>query len=74
MILISLVVSPCQVDKELATGEFFLRESVKKRKKMEEIKVSAKWIPPVTNGQLILKCLVLIEGFRLQYSEGMCVV
>ncbi|KAE8281604.1 KRR1 small subunit processome component-like protein KRR-R motif-containing protein 1 [Larimichthys crocea] len=28
-----------QVDKELATGEFFLRESVKKRKKMEEIKV-----------------------------------
>lgn len=25
---------------ELATGEFFLRESVKKRKKMEEIKVS----------------------------------
>lgn len=29
-----------QVDKELATGEFFLRESVKKRKKMEEVKVS----------------------------------
>lgn len=29
-----------QVDQELATGEFFLRESVKKRKKMEEIKVS----------------------------------
>jgi len=28
------------VDKELATGEFFLRESVKKRKKMEAIKVS----------------------------------
>lgn len=28
-----------QVDKELATGEFFLRESVKKRKKMEAIKV-----------------------------------
>ncbi|XP_057711501.1 KRR1 small subunit processome component homolog isoform X2 [Corythoichthys intestinalis] len=28
-----------QVDKELASGEFFLRESVKKRKKMEEIKV-----------------------------------
>uniref|UniRef100_A0A671YL02 KRR1 small subunit processome component n=2 Tax=Sparus aurata TaxID=8175 RepID=A0A671YL02_SPAAU len=28
-----------QVDKELATGEFFLRESVKKRKKMEEVKV-----------------------------------
>ncbi|XP_055772025.1 KRR1 small subunit processome component homolog [Salvelinus fontinalis] len=28
-----------QIDKELATGEFFLRESVKKRKKMEEIKV-----------------------------------
>ncbi|XP_062339326.1 KRR1 small subunit processome component homolog [Osmerus eperlanus] len=27
-----------QIDKELATGEFFLRESVKKRKKMEEIK------------------------------------
>ncbi|KAK5849357.1 hypothetical protein PBY51_009007 [Eleginops maclovinus] len=27
------------VDKELATGEFFLRESVKKRKKMEEVKV-----------------------------------
>ncbi|KAM6896667.1 KRR1 small subunit processome component homolog isoform 2-T2 [Lycodopsis pacificus] len=27
------------VDKELATGEFFLRDSVKKRKKMEEIKV-----------------------------------
>ncbi|XP_037317557.2 KRR1 small subunit processome component homolog [Pungitius pungitius] len=27
------------VDKELATGEFFLRESVKKRKKMEGIKV-----------------------------------
>ncbi|KAM8908431.1 KRR1 small subunit processome component homolog isoform 1-T5 [Spinachia spinachia] len=27
------------VDKELATGEFFLRESVKKRKKMEDIKV-----------------------------------
>lgn len=24
----------------MATGEFFLRESVKKRKKMEEIKVS----------------------------------
>lgn len=30
---------PMQVDQELATGEFFLRESVKKRKKMEEIKV-----------------------------------
>jgi hypothetical protein len=29
-----------QIDKELATGEFFLRESVKKRKKMEEIKVT----------------------------------
>ncbi|XP_018552656.1 KRR1 small subunit processome component homolog [Lates calcarifer] len=28
-----------KVDKELATGEFFLRESVKKRKRMEEIKV-----------------------------------
>ncbi|XP_040005794.1 KRR1 small subunit processome component homolog [Xiphias gladius] len=28
-----------KVDKELATGEFFLRASVKKRKKMEEIKV-----------------------------------
>ncbi|XP_071396676.1 KRR1 small subunit processome component homolog [Centroberyx affinis] len=28
-----------KTDKELATGEFFLRESVKKRKKMEEIKV-----------------------------------
>lgn len=28
-----------QVDRELATGEFFLRESVKKRKRMEEIKV-----------------------------------
>uniref|UniRef100_A0A3P8WLE0 KRR1 small subunit processome component n=1 Tax=Cynoglossus semilaevis TaxID=244447 RepID=A0A3P8WLE0_CYNSE len=28
-----------QVDRELATGEFFLRESVKRRKKMEEIKV-----------------------------------
>ncbi|XP_070709993.1 KRR1 small subunit processome component homolog [Pempheris klunzingeri] len=28
-----------KVDKELATGEFFLRDSVKKRKKMEEIKV-----------------------------------
>ncbi|XP_077356772.1 KRR1 small subunit processome component homolog [Festucalex cinctus] len=28
-----------QVDKELATGEFFLRESVKKRTKMAEIKV-----------------------------------
>ncbi|CAF94757.1 unnamed protein product, partial [Tetraodon nigroviridis] len=27
------------VDQELATGEFFLRESVKKRKKMEAIKV-----------------------------------
>lgn len=28
-----------KVDQELATGEFFLRESVKRRKKMEEIKV-----------------------------------
>ncbi|XP_036376206.1 KRR1 small subunit processome component homolog [Megalops cyprinoides] len=28
-----------QVDKELATGEFFLRESQKKRKRMEEVKV-----------------------------------
>uniref|UniRef100_A0A8C6WW39 KRR1 small subunit processome component n=1 Tax=Neogobius melanostomus TaxID=47308 RepID=A0A8C6WW39_9GOBI len=28
-----------KVDKELASGEFFLRESVKRRKKMEEIKV-----------------------------------
>ncbi|CAN9508069.1 unnamed protein product [Ophioblennius macclurei] len=28
-----------KVDQELATGEFFLRQSVKKRKKMEEIKV-----------------------------------
>ncbi|XP_003972700.1 KRR1 small subunit processome component homolog [Takifugu rubripes] len=28
-----------KVDQELATGEFFLRESVKKRKKMEAIKV-----------------------------------
>ncbi|XP_061662676.1 KRR1 small subunit processome component homolog isoform X2 [Syngnathoides biaculeatus] len=28
-----------QIDKELATGEFFLRESDKKRKRMEEIKV-----------------------------------
>ncbi|KAJ8405328.1 hypothetical protein AAFF_G00323190 [Aldrovandia affinis] len=28
-----------QIDKELATGEFFLRESQKKRKKLEEIKV-----------------------------------
>ncbi|XP_041637143.1 KRR1 small subunit processome component homolog [Cheilinus undulatus] len=28
-----------KVDRELATGEFFLRESVKKRKKMEEIKI-----------------------------------
>ncbi|XP_044042926.1 KRR1 small subunit processome component homolog [Siniperca chuatsi] len=28
-----------KVDMELSTGEFFLRESVKKRKKMEEIKV-----------------------------------
>ncbi|CAG5927290.1 KRR1 small subunit processome component homolog [Menidia menidia] len=28
-----------KVDQELATGEFFLRESVKKRKRMEEIKV-----------------------------------
>lgn len=32
--------SSLQVDKELTTGEFFLRESVKKRKKMQEIKVS----------------------------------
>lgn len=32
--------SSLQVDKELATGEFFLRESVKKRKKMEAIKVN----------------------------------
>lgn len=28
-----------QIDKELATGEFFLRESEKRRKKMNEIKV-----------------------------------
>ncbi|MBN3315127.1 KRR1 protein, partial [Atractosteus spatula] len=28
-----------QVDKELASGEFFLRQSQKKRKKMEEVKV-----------------------------------
>ncbi|KAM3587518.1 uncharacterized protein V6R79_007833 [Siganus canaliculatus] len=28
-----------KVDKELATGEFFLRESVKKRKRLEEVKV-----------------------------------
>ncbi len=28
-----------QIDKELATGEFFLRESEKRRKKMTEIKV-----------------------------------
>ncbi|XP_069012570.1 KRR1 small subunit processome component homolog [Embiotoca jacksoni] len=28
-----------KVDQELATGEFFLRDSVKRRKKMEEIKV-----------------------------------
>nr|XP_020505166.1 KRR1 small subunit processome component homolog [Labrus bergylta] len=28
-----------KVDQELSTGEFFLRESVKRRKKMEEIKV-----------------------------------
>ncbi|KPP61155.1 KRR1 small subunit processome component-like [Scleropages formosus] len=28
-----------QIDKELATGEFFLRENQKRRKKMEEIKV-----------------------------------
>ncbi|KAM4614825.1 KRR1 small subunit processome component homolog [Polymixia lowei] len=28
-----------KIDKELATGEFFLRESVKRRKRMEEIKV-----------------------------------
>ncbi|RXN27282.1 KRR1 small subunit processome component-like protein [Labeo rohita] len=27
-----------QIDKELATGEFFLRESEKRRKKMNEIK------------------------------------
>lgn len=35
-----------QVDQELATGEFFLRDSVKKRKKMVEIKVSSQWTPP----------------------------
>ncbi len=28
-----------QTDKELATGEFFLRESEKRRQKMNEIKV-----------------------------------
>lgn len=35
---------------ELATGEFFLRESVKKRKKVEEMKVSTEWI------HLLLSC------------------
>lgn len=46
-----------QVDKELATGEFFLRESVKKRKKMEEIKVSSEW------SHLLLACSpVILQG------------
>lgn len=30
-----------QVDKELASGEYFLKESQKKRKRIEEIKVQS---------------------------------
>lgn len=35
------LLAPCltQIDKELASGEYFLKERQKKRKKMEEIKV-----------------------------------
>lgn len=56
----------CQVDKELATGEFFLRDSVKKRKKMVEIKVSSKTPPnPPLHSEDIC-------GFKDSFNEMLC--
>lgn len=57
---------------ELATGEFFLRESVKKRKKMEEIKVSTAAGPADMNELTVMKSSCRQARRQLFFFSSFC--
>lgn len=56
-----------QIDKELASGEYFLKESQKKRKRVEEIKV--KLLQPVIQLKPEIKHFLISVPFALLCTD-----
>lgn len=56
-----------QIDKELASGEYFLKERQKKRKRVEEIKVKLFWPAVQLKSIWLLTWIFFFVPFALLY-------